>query len=266
MRAWIGMGCALMLASASASASAVTVQAPDSDEVVAASLIEAGAVAALEKMGRTLRSLPNFGVTSQSSYRFELEDRRILELDAKVTYKVVQPGKLYINVESGRWDREVYYDGKDLTIWSRPENSYAQVSGVDKNLPELFLVAARDHGIEIPLADLFFWGTAYAPVSSLTAAFEIGPMTLLGEPVVQYAFTQGGADWQLWMSEETGLPRKILVSDRAASSDSISALLTWDTSTKFDASTFKFDAPKGASSIVIEKIRDIYPSSLDSVR
>lgn len=216
---------------------------------------EPEALAALENMGRTLRALGSFGVESQASLELVLDSGRKIELDTLVEYRVKQPNRFFAQLKGGRKDREIYYDGHDLTVWAPSLKFYATAIEVDKTLSQLFVDAARDYGIELPLADLFFWGTEYAPVSSVTTAFKIGSMDLRGERVDQFAYSQGESDWQLWLSQETSLPRKVVITSRAdPSMPEFSAFLDWKTDLRLDEKTFKFSPPEGASAIVFAKL------------
>lgn len=212
--------------------------------------VDADAIAALEKMGRTLRGLGAFHVDSQASLELVLDSGQKIELDTEVAYQVKKPDKLFVELKGGRKDRKIYYDGHDFTVWAPTLNFYATVAEVDKNLSQLFIDAAKKYDIEIPLADLFYWGTDYAPVSSITSAFEVGPMTMNGDRVDQYAYSQGDVDWQLWISQATSLPRKVVITSHSdPSMPEFSAYLHWDTQTPIDDSVFKFVPAKGVARI-----------------
>lgn len=216
--------------------------------------VEPRAIAALEKMGEALRALGSFHVDSQSSLELVLDSGQKIELDTEIGYRVRQPDKLFAELKGGRKDRKFYYDGRDFTVWAPSLNYYARAPEVGKTLAQLFIDAAEKYGVELPLADLFFWGTEYAPVSSVTTAFEIGSMVLYGDRVDQFAFSQGSTDWQLWISQASSLPRKVVITNREnPSMPEFTASLHWDTQTPVDDTTFTFVPPEGAGAIVFAK-------------
>ena len=161
------------------------------------------ALAALDRMGAALRALKQFSLTSDASTEVVLEDGQKIELDGVVTYKVKAPNQLFLELRSDRQLRQLFYDGNALTVYSPRLNYYAQVDGVGATLGELVDRAADRYGIEMPLADMFLWGTDKAPKTAIRAALHVGGGTLDGEPIEQYAFKQDAVDWQVWISKAT---------------------------------------------------------------
>jgi hypothetical protein len=111
--------------------------------------------------------------------------------------------------------------------------------------------------VEIPLSDLFVWGTPAAPFDKIESAMNAG-QDLIGEDVADhYAFRQGMLDWQIWI--ETGsrpLPRKIVITNRAdeARPQSVS-LIDWNLKPTFKDSVFTFVPPKGVSKAEIVPLK-----------
>lgn len=250
---WTGlvlMGLALI---APVAVSAAQAQKPPEKPAAqaAAPAIDPAALAALDKMGAALRALKQFSVTSETSIEYVLESGEKIQLGGDVVYKVKQPNEFYGEVKSDRRQRQFFYDGKDLTVYSPRLKYYATVDGVNASLREMVLGASQNYGIELPLADLFLWGTEYAPKDAIKSASYIGAGTLGGEAIDQYAFRQEGVDWQVWISQATSLPRKLVITsldDEAR--PQYAARLNWDTKKAIPASAFSFVPPKGASKIV----------------
>lgn len=212
--------------------------------------IDPAALAALDKMGAALRGLKQFSLTSDTSIELVLDNGQKVQLDGDVTYKVKQPNEFYAEVKSDRRQRQFYYDGNDLTVYSPRLKYYATAEGLNASLREMVLSAAQNYGIELPLVDLFTWGTEYAPKDAIKGALYVGAGTFEGERIDQYAFRQEGVDWQVWISQATSLPRKLVITslDDPAMPQYI-ARLNWDTKTSIPASTFSFKPPQGASKI-----------------
>lgn len=211
------------------------------------------AVAALASMGSALRALDSFSVRSISSVDVVLETGQKIQLDQRITYRARRPDGLYVELESDRRHRQIYFDGKDLTVYSPRLNYYASVPTRARSLDELVTNAGRDYGIALPLADLFYWGTPDLPVDALTSAVYIGPATVGATKTDQYAFRQPGVDWQVWIASDSRLPHKIVITnvDDPALPE-FRAQLDWDVHAPMPASTFRFKAPKDAASIVLK--------------
>lgn len=208
------------------------------------------ALAALDRMGAALRGLKQFSLTSDASTEVVLEDGQKIELDGVVTYKVKTPNQLFLELRSDRQLRQLIYDGNALTVYSPRLKYYAQVDGVGSSLGELVDQAATRYGIEMPLADMFLWGTDKAPKTAIRNALHIGGGTVDGEPVEQYAFKQDAVDWQVWISKATSLPKKLIINSLDdPAQPQYRARLTWDTRTPVPATAFQFSPPADAARI-----------------
>ncbi len=107
------------------------------------------------------------------------------------------------------------------------------------------------YGVEIPLSDLFIWGTPAAPLDKIDSAMNAGQDFIDEDLCDHYAFRQGKIDWQIWIT--TGgkpLPRKIVITNRSddARPQSVS-LIDWTLKPTFADTIFTFAPPKGARSI-----------------
>ncbi len=54
--------------------------------------------------------------------------------------------------------------------------------------------------IELPVADLFLWGTPRAPLENMTSAMNAGQDVVDNEVCDHYAFRQGNVDWRIWIA------------------------------------------------------------------
>ena len=248
---YLPLACSLALVCATAvpavAKAAEAAKKAEAPGAAAAELRDPQALAALDKMGQALRSLNAFSLTSDTTTEVVLDDGQKIELDEQVRYKVQQPDKLFVEISSDRKQRQVYFDGKQLVIYSPRLKYYAKADTQAHTLGELAINAAQKYGIEFPLADMFFWGTEHAPKDRIQEATYVGPATLDSERVDQYAFRQEDADWQVWISQETSLPKKLVItSGDDPSLPQYRAQLHWDTRTPVDATAFQFSPPADA--------------------
>lgn len=226
---------------------------PDAGDAAGApAVLDPTAVAALESMGTALRTLDSFTVRSTSSVDVVLDTGQKIQLDQRITYQANRPDGLYVELESDRRHRRLYYDGAALTLYSPRLGYYATVPTHARSLDELVTSASRDYGIALPLADLFYWGTPDLPMTALTSAISIGPATIAGVMTEQYAFRQPGVDWQLWIAADTRLPQKIVITSLDdPSHPEFRAELAWDTRTPVPASASRFTPPDDAAAILL---------------
>lgn len=250
-RIGIVAGAALLL-----SALPVTLQAAKPAAVAPAEAqspaVDAEAVAALERMGAALRALKQFTLASEASTEVVLDNGQKIELDSQLKYQVQPPRHLFVDIESARAHRQLYYDGNTMTLYSPRLKYYASVDGVNATLGELAGKLWNNYGIDLPLADLFQWGSATAPRPTLISANHIGAGSVDGTPVEQYAFQQTDVDWQLWIGKSDNLPRKIvIISQDDPAQPAYTARLKWDVRAPIASTAYTFTPPKDAARIGI---------------
>jgi len=222
----------------------------------AANAVDPGAIQALKDMGAHLQTLKRFQVSTELTGERVLADGQKLQHTATARMDVARPNRLHVWMSSSRSERELIYDGKAATLYTPALKYYSQVefedtlAGVVKRLQERF-------GVEIPLSDLFVWGTPAAPIDQIESAMNAG-QDFVGEDLCDhYAFRQGALDWQVWTTAGAKpLPRKIVITNRAdeARPQSVS-LITWNLNPGFKDTVFNFTPPKGATAVEIVPLK-----------
>lgn len=236
-------------AAPAADATAAAATAPAAAAGDAAPVRDADAVAALEKMGAALRALDRFGLKAETSTDYVTDDGQKVSVDGHASWRVRAPDRFVASVGNDRQQREFYYDGQSLTLWSPKLKYYAVVDPVPPSIGELVTHAAAQ-GIEFPLPDLFLWGTPQAPLEQVTSAFLVGPALLDGEQTDHYAYRQPGVDWQVWISRKDSLPAKVAITSQADPAlPSYTARLHWDKAPATGDAAFAFKPPADARRI-----------------
>jgi hypothetical protein len=218
--------------------------------------VSPGSIKALQDMGAFLQTLGRFQVTTEVTGERVLADGQKLQHTATATMEVARPNKLRVRMASARSERELIFDGKTVTLYTPALKYYSTVDVVD-TIAGLIGRLQERFGVEVPLSDLFLWGTPAAPLDSIQSAMNAG-QDFVGEDLCDhYAFRQGNFDWQIWIT--TGgkpLPRKIVITNRAdeARPQSVS-LISWNLKPTFKDSIFAFAPPKGASKVEIVPVK-----------
>jgi len=215
--------------------------------------VDPNVVKALDKMGAYLRTLTAFEVEATNSKDEVLDTGQKVQFDGTARLQVRRPDKLHAEVKTDRKHREFFYDGATFTLFGRRVNYYATVPA-PPTLRELALELAKRYGIETPLADLFLWGSEDTRASDLRSAIDLGPSTIGGTACEQYALREEGVDWQIWIQKgDTPLPRKLVITTTSdPAQPQYVAVLSWNTTVKFDEATFTFSPPQGAMRIVLQ--------------
>lgn len=214
----------------------------------AASVVDPAAADALNRMNAYLGSLHSFAVSSQSATDLVLGTGQKVQVDSTIDLAVEKPNKLFIQSYGPAHLREITYDGETLSLYSEPTRFYTSAPA-GKSVTELLDIAARDYGIELPLADLITWSGAQQ--NKLESAVRVAPLDVNGKTCQLYAFRQPDADWQACITEgKEALPLKIVITSRSDPAQPQTVhYLDWRTNPVFSADTFQFVPPKGATRI-----------------
>ena len=214
--------------------------------------VDPGGLQALKDMGTYLQTLKRFHVSTSLTGERVLADGQKLQHQATAELDVQRPNRLRVVMASARSERQLTYDGKAVTLYT-PAQAYYSTVPFTGTLGELTDRLEERYAVELPLSDLFVWGTPAAPLDKMESAMNAGQDFIGKDLCDHYAFRQGTIDWQIWiMADGKPLPRKLVITNRSddARPQSVS-LLTWNLKPAFTDAGFKFTPPKGATAVEI---------------
>ena len=226
--------------------------APAGAAAPAANAVDAAAIQALKDMGAFLQTLQRFHVSTEATGERVLADGQKLQHVATAELDVARPNRLHAVIRNARSQREVIYDGKTVTFYTPAQKYYSTVE-FSEPIGGLIDTLEAKYGVQLPLQDLFLFGTAMARLDRFESAMNAGQDFIDDDLCDHYAFRQGKIDWQIWISAGgKPLPRKIVITNRAdeARPQSIS-VIDWNLKPAFKDSAFKFALPPGAKKIEI---------------
>ena len=136
-------------------------------------------------------------------------------------------------------ERIFQYDGKDLVVTAPKEKFFARLEA-KPTVRETLAWAAQTFGIEVPLADLFDWGTADSPEAEIREGFYVGKARVGGVECEHWAFRQADADWEIWIrTGDRPLPLKLSIINTADPAlPRYDAVLSWTESSAFPDDIF----------------------------
>jgi hypothetical protein len=240
----------------SLAASSAHPQTPPATAAPAASPVDPASVQALKDMGAYLQTLKRFRVSTEVSGERVLADGQKLQHTATADLDVERPNKLRAVMHSARSERELVYDGKTVTLYSPAQKYYSTVEFVD-TIGGLINRLEERYGVQLPLQDLFLWGTPAAPLDKIQSAMNAGQDFVGDDLCDHYAFRQDKIDWQIWITTGSKpLPRKVVITSRTdeARPQSVS-LIEWNLKPAFKDAVFHFTPPKGSSKIEIVPLK-----------
>ena len=241
--------CVLAMSLAAPSAYAQGTPAP-------ASAVDPASIQALKDMGAFLQTLKRFRVSTELTGERVLADGQKLQHTATADMDVERPNKVRALMHSARSERELVYDGKMVTLYTPAQKYYSTVEFTD-TIGKLIEQLEERYGVQLPLSDLFLWGTPAAPLDKIVSAMNAGQDFVGDDLCDHYAFRQAKTDWQIWITTGSKpLPRKVVITNRTdeARPQSVS-LIDWNLKPNFKDAVFKFTPPKGASKIEIVPVK-----------
>jgi len=237
---------------------------PAATEVEDEVLIQPEATAALTEMGNYLNSLKSFTVISEMLMDEVLLTGQKILVTGTTKYSTRLPDRLRISskIEGIDRDHEYYYDGKTFTIYGNQDKYYALFDAPD-SIGKLLDIAQDKYNIEIPLRDLFYWGTEKNRMVDVQSAIFIDLSRINGKPCKHYAFQQEDVDWQIWIEDdETPLPLQLVITSKLENGQpQYISTMTWDVAPQLPDGTFVFTPPEGAHMIDIAVFDDTEEST-----
>jgi hypothetical protein len=216
--------------------------------------IDPDAMNALHKMGAFLRDQEKFSVRANMTTDDLLTSGQKVQFEGTAEVMVRRPDRLRADIRGDRRDQRLYYDGKTFTIFGERLGYYASFDA-PPTLAELKGVLEK-RGVDLPLADLFYWGTDQDRSGDITGATVIGVSTIEGTACDHYAFHQKDVDWELWIEQgQHPLPRKVVITTTSEKKQpQHSMVLTWDLSPQLGDDLFAFVPPPQAHKIDFEDL------------
>jgi len=207
-------------------------------------------------MGKYLLTLKRFEVSTELTGEDVLADGQKLQHTATADMDVQRPNRVRVLMKSARNERQLTYDGKTLSLYTPAQHYYGTLE-LEGTLGDVIDRLESQYGMQIPLDDLFRFGTPAAQFDNIESAMNAGQDFVDGDLCDHYAFRSGKVDWQIWIgSGSKPLPRKIVITDRADDARPQSVqMIDWNLKPAFKDAVFKFTPPKGASKIDIVPVK-----------
>jgi hypothetical protein len=201
-------------------------------------VLEPESIAALKRMGRHLVTLGSFEIEATLSIEYILDNDQKILVGGTSRYRVRRPDRLRIDLSTDVFERIFQYDGKALVVTAPKEKFFARLDA-KPTVRETLAWAAQTFGIEVPLADLFDWGTADVPEGDIREGFSVGKAHVRGIECEHWAFREADADWEIWIrSGDAPLPLKLSIINTAdPARPRYEAVLSW-TEAEFPDSIF----------------------------
>lgn len=247
---------------ATATNSSRPIEATSAGEVDSLPVLDEAAIGELKRMGAYLRTLKDFQLKADLVTEDVRTDGQKVQVMRTVDLLARRPDRMFAEVKNDRQRRLFFYDGSSFTLYAPRQNYYATVPA-PATLAKLADQLEAKFNLQLPLVDLFRWGTPEGDVNIIKGAVDLGPSAINGVTCEQYAFRQEGLDWQLWIQRgENPLPCRVVITtltDEARPQHM--ATYTWNLAPSYNDESFVFHAPSGANKIPLAEVQVVASSS-----
>jgi hypothetical protein len=214
------------------------------------------AVQALTDMSTYLRSLEKFIVLARSNTDEVLENGQKIQLSKTTIVKAAPPSKLWAKTYSMYVDKEFFFDSETFTIYSPNTGFYASFKA-PKTIGKTLTKAKQNYDVNLPLRDLFYWGTNEESLSNIDEALIVGVDTVNGISCNQFAFREKEIDWQICIQRgNTPLPLKLVITSKLEPAQpQYMAILKWDTAPTLTNQSYTFKPRSTDKKINFAKVK-----------
>jgi hypothetical protein len=169
---------------------------------------------------------------------------------------VQRPNKLHIRFRGRGEPVELFFDGSGKTVLYSPSTKlYTTVSSPTSIDATLDAIAKR--GVDVATRNFLESDPYQSLTDALTTAYAVGRVDLFDKKVYHLAFTEAGAEWQLWVvGDENPTVRRLEVIDKAKPHNprTVVDFFDWDFNPTTKDETFSFRRPADAREIEMLKV------------
>jgi hypothetical protein len=220
---------------------------------VAAQEIDPSAERALivvSEMGQQLAGLESFSVRSESTFDEPLSGQ-LVEQSQTTDIMAHRTEGFRMNTEGDLMNSSAYFNGTDFVMFDQDRNFYA-VTPFSGTLHALTDHLANKLGVILPVAELLRNDPGKAMIDQVETIFYVGLNKVEDDHCHHVAGrNKNGMEWELWVSNDTLLPRKVVVRDPSlpGAPRSVAVLSNWKLNPTLPEMIFHFLIPPEATQI-----------------
>lgn len=207
--------------------------------------------ALLQEMSSYLKSLEAFELRANVTFDdVPLPDTKV-QYSGSMDIQLRRPDRLHVTYEDDLSARELWIDGRKVTLLEPTENLWASTtaeSTIDATLSKL----AADYGLSLPLEDLFVSDPHSRLMANVKAQRYVGLHDVKGVPCHHLIFGQEKITWQVWIEAGSNpLVRKVVITYKTAPmAPQFTVVVTgWDLNPSLPDSRFHPEIPDDAAKI-----------------
>jgi hypothetical protein len=215
--------------------------------------------AVMKRMSDYLAKLQSFSFVADHTTEVVLENGQKLQFGARSDVKVKRPNMVRSDRLGQAIEATLFYDGKNLTIYT-PKNNFYATTPAPPTLDQAVDFAGQKLGMETPAGDLISSDVFGMLTKDAIGSMYVGRVMIDGTWCDQVAYRGKDTDFQLWIQEgDPPLPRKYVITTKnvPASPEFGVELSEWVTDAELPEEQFTFVPPKGAERIEFLALADV---------
>ena len=211
-----------------------------------------------EKADQILRQMSDF-IESQEKFSFFAETERdvltttgvYIQVSHEGDMVVNRPNQFQANVTGDLVQREIWYDGEQVTVVDTERNIYAR-GDAPASMDETLDAMVQKFKVDMPLAEILYTNIYEGLTKNVQAGFYYGMSEVDDVPCHHLVFVQEGIDWQVWIEDsETPLLRKLAIAykKREGVPRYTAIISNWNLEPEIAPDQFAFSPPANAQKV-----------------
>jgi hypothetical protein len=167
-----------------------------------------------------------------------------------------RPNKLHVRFRGRGEPVELFFDGSGKTVFYSPSAKFYTTVSTPASIDATFDAMAR-RGVNIATRNFLESDPYKSLTDGLTTAYGVGRVDLFDQKVYHLAFTEPGAEWQLWVvGDDKPVVRRLEVIDKSKPHRprTIVDFFDWNFSPATTDAMFTFSKPADAREIEMLKL------------
>jgi hypothetical protein len=235
-------GLALPSAASSEEKPPVAATSPESED----------AKALLMRMADVLAKTQAFSVTITANYDVVQDNGEKIEFGEVRQVLIDRPDRLRIQSDFSNGEKlTIYFDGKELNVFSPKENVFAKLERKG-SVDDMLKYVVLDLQTPIPLAMLFLQSIKEELEKRITEIDYVELTNIAGKPADHLAVRTADTDFQIWLAQgEQPLPLRVVITyKKEVGQPQFRANLSdWNLAPKIDEAALAFSPPQGAEAV-----------------
>lgn len=205
----------------------------------------------LKQMGDYIGSAEQFTFHADITFDHVLPSGQKLQYAASEDVALQRPGGVYVEWAGDLGNRQVWYDGKSVTLYD-PATPFYTSEAAPPDIDAMLEKVIAQLGFSPPLADFLYHNPYHAVRGNVQFGLDLGVTTVNGEQCHALAFVERDIDWQIWIDTGPQLtPCKMVITYKTQPSQpQFTAVFTnWNFTPRIAAPVFTPELPPGLEKI-----------------